>query len=158
MNRWIIAAVAVLAISAGTLAADKKQTASSNVEEQIKALQEQGRQAALKGDVGFLEKHLADDYTAINAAGMEADKNQVIQNRKSGALKYDSIEMRNQKVRVFGNTAIVDSDAQVKGSMDGRPIEGEYMARFVWVKQGNEWKMVSFQTTPVQSAESATKK
>src|SRR5512146_2832102 len=143
MNRWILALVAMLAISIPSFASDKKQ--SAGVEDQIKALQEQGRQAALKGDTSFQEKYLADDYVAINASGQEASKQEVIQNRKSGALKYDDIQLRNQKIRVYGNTAIVDSNTQVKGSMNGQPIDGEYRTRFVWVKQGNDWKMVSFQ-------------
>ena len=55
-NFTVLAMVAVSLLVA--LAWAKKQ---ENVEEQIKALHEQGRQAALKGDVGFLRKYLAVD-------------------------------------------------------------------------------------------------
>jgi hypothetical protein len=59
-----------------------------SVEQQIKALHEQSRQAALKGDVSFLEKYLSDDYVGIAPDGSIETKDQSIQMRKSGAIKY----------------------------------------------------------------------
>jgi hypothetical protein len=39
-----------------------EQTFKGNVEQQIRTLHDQGRQAALKGDAGFFEEHLAASY------------------------------------------------------------------------------------------------
>jgi Spy/CpxP family protein refolding chaperone len=50
-----------------------EQTYKGNVEQQIKTLWEEGRQAVLKGDTSFQEKYLADDYIGIGGDGrMEA--------------------------------------------------------------------------------------
>jgi len=49
---------------------------TSAVEQQIKTLHEQGREAALKGDASFLEKYLADDYVGIGSDGSLITKDQ----------------------------------------------------------------------------------
>jgi ketosteroid isomerase-like protein len=120
-----------------------------SVKEQIKKLQEESREAALKGDASFLEKYLADDYIAVGEGGTIVTKDQTIQAFKSGAVKYESIDVHDTKIRTYGNTAIVDSLATVKVTSNGKPISGDYRATFVWVKQKGNWKRVSFQATQV---------
>lgn len=120
-----------------------------NVEERIKSLQEKSRKAVLKGDASFLEKYLADDYVGIDGKGAIVTKAQAIQDLKSGAVKYESIDVHDTKIRTYGNTAIVNSLASVKLTVDGKPISGDFRGTFVWVKQKGNWKRVAFQSTPV---------
>jgi ketosteroid isomerase-like protein len=119
------------------------------LEQTIRNLQEESRKAALQGDASFLEKYLADDYVAIDPDGAIITKAQSIQDVKSGAVKYESIDVHDTKIRTYGNTAIVDSLATVKLTVNGKPISGDYRATFVWVKQKGTWKRVSFQATAV---------
>lgn len=128
-----------------------EQTFKENVEQQVKTLQEQGRQAALKGDTSFLEKYLADDYVGIGGNGQFRTKAEAIESYKSGALKYEAIDVRNQKIRTYGDTAIVNSEASVRLTLDGKPISGDYRTTFVYVKRQGNWKQVAFQSTPVTS-------
>ncbi len=178
MKRWILVLVAAVAISIPSLAQDKdKDKDKSNMgatseqsgqksmsksggaaEQQVKALDEQGREAALKGDTAYLEKNLANDYVAIGSNGRELTKDEVIKARKDGKIKYDTIDIKDTKVRTFGNTAIVEHEAHVKGTGVDGPFDGDYRATFVWVKQGNNWKQVSFQSTPEKSTQAATNK
>lgn len=120
-----------------------------NVEQEIKSLQEESRKAALKGDASFLEKYLADDYVGIYGSGAIATKDQAIQDLKSGAIKYESIDVRETKIRTYGNTAIVDSLASLKLTRHGKPISGDFRTTFVWVNQKGNWKRVTSQTTGV---------
>ena len=135
-----------------TAAKETSKGKAGNVEEQIKTLGEEGRQAALKGDTSFQEKYLADDYVGIGVDGRVFTKSEVIQRRKTGAVKYESIEPRDTKVRVYGDTAIVNSLASLKGTSDGKPVIGNFRTTFVYVKQKGSWKQVSFQTTQVAPA------
>lgn len=123
-----------------------------SVKEQIAKLQEESRKAALQGDVSFLEKYLADDYVAIGPTGEITTKDKSIQDLKSGAIKYESIDVHDTKIRVYGNTAIVESLASLKLTSNGKQISGDYRATFVWVKQKGSWKRVAFQSTPVTAA------
>ncbi len=135
-----------------------EQTFKGDVEQQSKILQEQGRQAALTGDTSFQEKYLAADYVGITGDGRMLTRDQAIQMRKSGAIKYEAmsgaikyeaIEPRDMKIRVYGNTAIVNSLASLKLTANGKPISGDHRLTFVWAKQKGNWKMSSFQSTPV---------
>jgi hypothetical protein len=122
---------------------------SGNVEEKIRALHDQGRQAALKGDASFFEKHLAAGYFGIGGDGRLSTKAESVQDFKSGVIKYNSIDEREVKVNTYGNTAVVNSVASVKMTANGKPIGGDYRATFVYVKQGGDWREVAFQSTPV---------
>jgi len=131
---------------------------SANVEQQIKSLDEQARQAALKGDSAFLEKYLAPDYVGINETGKQVTRDQAIQSRNLGAMKLDTIDIRDTKIRLYGNTAVVTHDAFLRGMRNGQPFSGEHRATFVWVKQGRDWKLASFEDTPVQAPSAASNK
>lgn len=144
--------IALVLIVLPLLAAPTAWGQGGSVEQQIKALHEQGRQAALKGDASFSEKYLTDDYVAIGGDGSMMTKDQIIQMLKSGAIKYEAIDEREVKVRVYGGTAIVNGLASIKITVNGTPISGDHRATFVWVKQKGNWKEASFQATRVASA------
>jgi len=123
-----------------------------NVEEQIKALQAHLMQAQLEGDTSFFEKHYADDATIIHGIGKLVTKTQEIENLKSGALKYDSYDVRDQRIRVYGDTAVVNLEASAKGISFGKPFSGDFLVAWVWVKQQGGWKVVLKQITRVAPA------
>ncbi len=120
-----------------------------NVEQSIRALDEQVRQAALKGDVAAFDKLYADDYIATNILGVTSTKAQVLENFKSGKLKFDAIEISDTKVRVYGDTALVNTTANVKGHFGATDISGQYRGVRVWVKRKGQWQSVSFQATRI---------
>jgi Domain of unknown function (DUF4440) len=126
-----------------------EQTYKENVEQQIRTLHDRGRQAALKGDAGFFEKHLANNYFGIGGDGRLRTKAEAVEDLKSGDIKYASIDERDVRVNTYGDTAIVNSTASVKLTIQGKPISGDYRATFVYVKQGGNWREVAFQSTPV---------
>jgi hypothetical protein len=149
-NLIVLSAIAVcLLVAAWARGGYQKKESTA---EQIEALHEEGRKAALKGDTSFLEKYLADDYIGIGGDGRVFTKTESIQRRKSGAVKIESIDELAVKVRMYGGTAVVNSLASVRGTIDEKPITGDSRASFVWVKQNGNWKEVAFQTTPVASA------
>jgi 2-iminobutanoate/2-iminopropanoate deaminase len=123
-----------------------------NVEEQIAALDDQVLQAYLKADTSFLEKHLADDYAAIYAAsGKLYTKAQDIESITSGDLKYEAIDVRERKIRVYGDTAVVIRLVSSKGTRSGKPFSADFRTTGVWVKHKGNWKVVAFQATRVVS-------
>src|SRR5260370_15419606 len=106
-----------------------EQSATDNrgsIEQQIKTLHEQSRKAGLKGDVGFLEKYLTSDYLGIGGDGRLITKDQNLQMLKSGAIKYEAIDERDVKVRVYGDTAVVTALASLKLVVDGKRIRGDH--------------------------------
>ena len=128
---------------------ETSKDSGTSVEQQIKTLHEQRRNAALQGDAGFFERYLADDYLGSREDGRLITKQQEVRMVRSGAIKYEAIDERDVKVRVYGETAIVSALASVKLWVNGKPITGDQRATFVWVKQEGNWKLASFQATRV---------
>ena len=149
------AGVLVLALQPATaqmcnMAGKEKGKKGGSVEEQIKSLSDQGREAALKGDASFLETNTTEDHTVVGNMGNIMSKSDAIQMRKSGDVKYSSIDVSDQKVRVYGNTAVLTATADLKGTVKDKDISGKYRIGQVWVKQGGKWKIAHMQSTKVQ--------
>jgi Domain of unknown function (DUF4440) len=85
---------------------------------------------------GFSPFNISDRKIHLDAA----------RNFKSGAVNYESIEVRDTKIRAYGNTAIVDSLVSVQMITSGKPVRGDFRATSVCVKQNGNWKRVAFQS------------
>lgn len=125
-------------------------TDAENAQQEIKTLQGQVVQAILKADTGVLEKFYADDYVAIHGDGKLTTKAEEIENFKTGVTKYESITVNEGKIRIYGDTAVVNALATVKTVVNGKPYSGQVRNTRVWVKEAGVWKLVVFQTTRVE--------
>ena len=146
--RIIVPAVLVVCLLVVPLAWSQ----GGNAEEQIGALSDQFVQAMAKADTAFMEKHFADEFTAIHSDGKLTTKAQEIENLKSSTLKWDSVDVQDRKIHVYGDAATVIMLATSKGTISGKPYSGDFRTTQVWVKNKGNWKMVAFQSTRVASA------
>ncbi len=153
MKRAVATAFLSIFIVAMAFAQDAGKTAAANGSgtEQVKKLEQQVRDTLVKGDTSGLEKYESDDAVLIDGAGMMLDKNQSIQMIKDGSVKYTSIDVKEEKLRQYGNTVIYNGLGDVKLTVHGQDHSGEQRVTIVWVKQKGQWKRVSFQATPVMS-------
>lgn len=122
---------------------------AGSAEEQIKTLQTNLIQALLKGDTSFYQKYFADDGVIIHGTGLVHTKAQEIEAMKSGTLKYDSINLRDQKIRLYGSTAVVDTLASAKGLLESKPFDTDFRVSYVWVQLKGDWKLVLRHVTRV---------
>ncbi len=122
---------------------------AGSAEQTVKALTEQLNQAALKGDTARYDQLVADDYISISVLGRTSTKAELLENFKSGKVKFEAIDVLDVKVRVYGDTALVNSTANVKGYSGTMDISGQYRSVRVWVKRKGQWQSVSFQATRV---------
>jgi ketosteroid isomerase-like protein len=153
MNRKTASLLALVLTTASFLVAKPQAAATasnSNDQEMIRQvveLERQSKDAAIKRDVGFVERTLADDYVSIGPLGQVASKADTITARRTAQLHYDSIEVSEMVVRLYGNTAIVTARAEVKGRDLGEDFSGPYRFTRVWVKRNGQWQAVSYQGT-----------
>ena len=144
--------IALVLITLSLLVVPMAWSQGGNAEQQIKTLGEQLNAATLKADTSFLEKVLADDYTGVRGDGSVLTKAQLIEGYKSGSIKYETIENKDVKIRIYGNTAITTDLSSVKNIRDGKPRIGTNRTTRIWVKQGDNWKCILYQTTRVPPA------
>jgi len=141
--------IALVLITLSLLVVPMAWSQGGNAEQQIKTLGEQLNAANLKGDTSFLEKVLADDYTGVRGDGSVLTKAQEIEKYKSGAIKYETNDVQDLKIRVYGHTAVSTSLSSSKNIRDGQQHIGTTRSIRVWVKQKGTWKCVAYQTTRV---------
>ena len=117
---------------------------------EIDQLEQTWRDAILHRNVQAMDALLADDYIAITANGLLQSKEQTLVNLKNGALHFDALELSDRKVRFYGQTALVTSKAEVRGSRSDGEISGSYRYTRVYVKDAKgAWKIVSFEASRI---------
>lgn len=118
-----------------------------SAEQQISALSDQMIQAQLKADTSYFEKHYTDDATIVHGNGELFTKAEEIADLKSGSLTYELNDVRERKIHVHGDTAVVAFLISYKGTVSGKPFTGDLRRTVVWVKQEGNWKIVAYQVT-----------
>lgn len=117
---------------------------------QIVDLERQSKEASLHRDVDFCQRTLADDYVGITPLGQVSTKQDVLSARRSGQLRYETIDISEMVVRVYGDTAVVTARAEVKGHQLGEDFSGPYRYTRVWIRRAGRWETVSYQQTVTQ--------
>ncbi len=117
---------------------------------QIVDMERQAKEASLHRDADFSLRTLAEDYVAITPLGQVTTKQETISARRSGQLRYESMNVSDMVVRLYGDTAVVTARAEVKGRQLGEDFSGPYRYTRVWVRRNGRWQTVSYQATVTQ--------
>ena len=107
---------ALLLYSPAPLSALPQSSSATHDQETIREvvdLERQSKEAAIRRDVSFVERTLAEDYVGIGPLGAVVTKADTVAARKAAQLHYDSIEISEMVVRLYGNTAVVTARAEV---------------------------------------------
>jgi ketosteroid isomerase-like protein len=123
---------------------------ADGAEEQALLQIERGFEAAAKNrDIAFFERTLAKEYAQVydgkpvNVAAQLADL-------KSGAIQIESMTLRDLRVHVFGDAAIVSMVAESKGTYKGKPMAEKARGVDFFVKRDGRWQVVNSQMTTIK--------
>jgi uncharacterized protein (TIGR02246 family) len=115
----------------------------STDEQQILALHEAGDRALMTADLATLAQIFADDYVQYNEAGKPFTKQDVLNNFKTGAIRYPSIVSTGRRIRIFGDTAVVHGSESDEVESNGKRSSVVYIYLDVLRKRDGEWKLVA---------------
>jgi len=116
-----------------------------NDEQQILALHESGDRALMTADLPMLARIFADDYVQYNEAGKSFTKQDVLNNFRTGAIRYPSIVSTGRTIRVFGDTAVVHGSESDEVEINGKRSAVRYVYLDVLRRCAGEWKLVASQ-------------
>ncbi|HEY1264031.1 MAG TPA: nuclear transport factor 2 family protein [Terriglobales bacterium] len=117
---------------------------------EVLELERHTTEAALRNDANFTERMVANDYLAIGPLGNVITKRDSMNVRRRSQVHYDSIEVSELVVRIYGETAVVTGRADVRGNDGGEDFSGPYRFTRVWVKHNGSWQAVAYQATVTQ--------
>jgi hypothetical protein len=118
-------------------------------EQQVLQAEKDRFAAMVKGDRAALEKLLADDLTYTHSTALFENKEQFIKSVTSGNIDYVSIVPAESdwKVRINGNTAIVNGVAAVNVIDKGNDRKIKLRYTTVHANRGGAWQLQAWQST-----------
>jgi len=118
---------------------------ATGAEEEVLAALNAWKQATINKDVALLSKVLHPDVTYTHSSGLEQTK---AENLKAAATsKTTAIDLSHTTVRVFGDTAIVKTDADLTSNSAGAPATSHLILLHVFVRTPEGWQMIARQAT-----------
>ena len=106
--------------------------------------------ALVAGDVGTLERLIAADFVIVDVfSGSEAGKKELVDGLGSGVLRFTLIEPEGATVRRYGDAAVVVGTTRMRGTFGGNAFGVHSRYTHVFAADGEEWRLVSAQGTPI---------
>ena len=104
----------------------------------------------IRADVQRLDSILGDDFLLIDVmTGSEITKSALLAVLGSGQLKFDTIDPLEQRMRTYGETAVVTGRTQMSGRFQENPFTASSRYTHVYVKAQPQWRLVSAQGTQI---------
>lgn len=145
--RWISSAVLAAAVGGfGAAAAIQKASAGSD-EAAVAALDTQYQAAVARNDAAAMDRLLADDFVLVTGKGKVFTKADLLNEARSGKTVYERQDDSAQKVRVWGDTAVITALLWAKGTEDGKPFEYKLWFSDTYVRTPAGWRYVFAQSS-----------
>jgi len=113
---------------------------------EISSKMTQLRTALMGRDSVALDSLLAEDVTYGHSNGMIQSRSELIRSVMSREQDYKKMDVRKMDIRLFGNTAVVNVEADVSLIMTGKPLDLDMDVLLVWIKRKGSWKLVARQS------------
>ena len=114
-------------------------------------------QAAVKSnDAATMDQILADDFALVTGRGKVFSKTDLIESARKKEVTYErqDEEARTQKVRVWGDTAVVTALLWIKAEQGGKPVDYKLWFSDTYVRTPAGWRYVFGQASlPLPQAE-----
>lgn len=130
--------------------ADSAPDSRSRIETEqlLRQMYDEWMKALVRADVDTLGGIMADDF--FFAYPFEGDdKAQFMSDITSGDVRVEFIARENTTVRIWGDTAVVTGNEQVKWFYQGRDFSGHYKVLHVCAHRNDRWQVVSLQAFPL---------
>ena len=120
----------------------------SEVEKEIRKLEEELTQTEMRLDVEALDRIYADDIMVTAPIGICVDKPAVMSEVRQAADKatigkYDKDDL---KVRAFGDTAVTSYRMTAEATAEGMEIKRQLCITNVWLKRNGHWQIAARHT------------
>ncbi len=121
----------------------------SEGEQALTKIQHEWAEARVKGDSSYTRGIESDDCTIVWPDGSIVNKRQDLQTM-IGEIVFTEFKIDDLCVRLYGDTGIVIGEGIIKAHKGKQDLlDGKFVWTDTFVKQGDQWKVVASQITPV---------
>ena len=92
---------------------------------------------------------------------MSQDRGRLMQElaqRRAGTVRITKLDLSDVHIRIYGDTAVVTSVADLVGTNGASDISGEYRYTRVYTRRLGHWKIVSFEASRMHDVDARAKK
>ena len=134
-------AVLVLGAIVATVAAARDDS-PEDAARIVAGLDKQYQQAVKENDAATMDRILADDFVLITGRGQTFNKADLLKDARGKTTIYEHQEELEQKVRVWGDTAVVTALLWIQGTSEGKTSNRKLWFSDTYVKTPQGWKYV----------------
>ena len=142
MRRSACLAQTMAVIGLMAFGARPARAGSSDDEKAVAALDTQYQEAVKRNDAETMGRILLDDFVLVVGTGKTFSKADLIQSAQTKETIYErqDEEAGTQKVRVWGDTAVVTAKLWLKGTTDGKPFDKKLWFSDTYVRIPAGWR------------------
>jgi ketosteroid isomerase-like protein len=118
-------------------------------DKEILALEEKRFAAMVARDFSGLEALVHDQLRYTHSSGNTDGKVSWLESMQSGRVKYKKANRSEQKVQIYGDTALVTGRAHIEVEIGGQPKTLKLVFLNAWTRTPQGWKFVAWQSTPL---------
>ena len=148
MNQLVVVTTLVLGML-GSVAG--QPTTDLRLEQEIKALERELRDATARRDGAVLDRILSEDFLFIHSTGGTETKKEFIENAMAGdlATQRSLFEASEERIRTYDGKTAIRYAVSVERDKATNSIVGRMRNVAVYVNNGGAWRWVSGQSTPL---------
>jgi ketosteroid isomerase-like protein len=105
--------------------------------------------ALKKNDLEKLTQIYSDGYMLVRPDGSTFSKAQILDDLKTHSMSFSSIELTNEKIRIYGSVAILTGDSKITSVRDGIEGKSEFRLVAAYCKRSDRVELVHFQSSPL---------
>ena len=124
--------------------------ASSPAEQEVLKAEQERIAAAISANIAKLEQLLSADLSYTHSNALVESKNDFLNSIKSGNIKYEAVNHKNVKVNLYGDTAVLRGQSDLKVQFKGQPVSLPIRFTAVYVKKDGRWQLTAWQSTRIQ--------
>jgi ketosteroid isomerase-like protein len=122
------------------------------MESDILALEDTRYAAMTANDLVALEALLHDDLIYTHSSAAVDTKASWLESLRSGKTRYRKATRTDQKVRFFGDVALVTGRATLEVEVNGQPRALNVRFLNAWTMTPQGWRFAAWQSTPIPAA------
>ena len=149
--RILLDAAAVLMLGMLTSKIEMAQGAADPDVRQLEQLEETWNHAHESGDADTLDRLWAPDLEVDVPRMSVMTKADVLGFARSGHMKFSRYTTSDVHIRLYGDAAVVTGRLQRTRTMNGKEISDDWRFTKVYVKQEQQWRVVSFHASEAAS-------
>ena len=112
----------------------------------FEAIERQRFEAMTTKNDAILENMLSDQLTYIHSNGLTENKQQHLDNIRSGKLNYRTMQPEEMKVKNFRKSAVITGIINVTGVLNEKEFAVRLRYLDVYVKEKGKWRLAAWQS------------